>query len=401
MNVAMLLDNEFVLDRRVHREAKALTDAGFDLTLYAVRRHDLQDNEVKDGITVKRIFNRALFDVKQPGYMKMMAEKIASTKPDVVHCHDWRMLHVGVLIKKLLPQTKLIYDSHELFHSWPLHYNSLRPDIVIKSWLVRQLEIKREKSDARFIDHLITVSSSIATHLQQRFKLRNEPTLVRNLAESEHITEHKDFVRDALNIPASTRIVVLFAYKIYRKKRHIEAAISDLANKPNIALVIFCHDGGHKAYFEEWLKSHTVHNVFFHPFIGSDKIVNYLASCDVGLIPTWNKKHLSYWYGLENKLFHYVMSGLPVLATAQPEHKLIVDTYDIGVCVDGDKASSYYEGLVAILNDYDRFKANVETARKTLCWENERQTLIDLYDRIAQAVAANELSSTQTYFTKP
>ncbi|HZG00361.1 MAG TPA: glycosyltransferase family 4 protein, partial [Chitinophagales bacterium] len=197
VNVAMLLDNEFVLDKRVYREAKALVNADFNLTLYAVRRRDLQDDEVKDGIRVKRIFSQALFDVKQPGYMRAMAEKIAATEPDVVHCHDSRMLHVGVSIKRMRPQTTLIYDSHELFHSWPIHYDSLRPDVVLKTWLVRQLEIRREKSDSRFIDHLITVSGSIAEHLKERFALRNEPVLVRNMAEYEEITERKDFVRQA------------------------------------------------------------------------------------------------------------------------------------------------------------------------------------------------------------
>ncbi len=162
VSIAMLLDNEFILDKRVYREAKALTEAGFNLTLYALARHDLKENETIDGITVKRIFSPALTDIKQRGYMQTMAEKIAATKPDIVHCHDWRMLHIGTLVKKLMPNIKLIYDSHELFHSWPIHYTSLRPDTVLKSWLVRRFEVRREKNDARFIDRLITVSRSIA-----------------------------------------------------------------------------------------------------------------------------------------------------------------------------------------------------------------------------------------------
>jgi glycosyltransferase involved in cell wall biosynthesis len=395
LTIAMLADNEFVMDKRIHREAKALTEAGFDLTLYAVQRPDLPNSTLIDGIRVERIFSNELFNAKALAYLRRMARVIAATKPDAVHCHDWLMLHVGVLIKKINPATVVVYDSHELFHSWPIHYSSLRPDIVIKTWLVRQFEIIRERSDAAHIDHLVTVSSSIADHLSDYFKLRNAPVLVRNIAEFEEVTERRDFVRDALGIPKSSRIVLLFAYKIYRRKRNIEAAIADFANQPGIALVIFCHEGAHKPYFVDLLKQRGVTNVYFHPLIEADHIVNYLASCDVGLVPTWNRKHLSYWLGLENKLFHYVMSGLPVLASAQPEHKKIIEGHGLGVCVPGDRPGAYLAGLRTILANLESFKRNADAARHVLNWESEQNTLIELYNGIASRLArrtANNLT---------
>jgi glycosyltransferase involved in cell wall biosynthesis len=385
VRVAMLADNAFTADKRIYREAKALVDAGYDLTLYAMTAAGLSVYDRVDGIPVERVFTDKAFDVKSPGYLDALARRIADTKPDVLHCHDWVMLHVGVLVKRLLPRTILVYDSHELFHSWPIHYSSRRIDIVLKSWLVRRYLVAREKKDSRNIDRLITVSRSMADELETHFRLRFKPTVVRNFAEFEPVTERSDFVRRGLNIPTSDKVVVLFAHFIYRKQRNIETAIEQLANQPGIALVIFCANGGHKQFFIEWVRRRGFANVYFHDAIRPDRIVNYLASCDVGLVPTWNKKHASYWLGLENKLFHYVMSELPVLASAQPEHKRIVETHDVGVCVNGEAPNAFAEGLQKIFADYDRYKRNAAAAKHILCWENEKASLLNLYETLLPA----------------
>lgn len=382
----MLADNEFVMDKRIHREAKALSDAGYRLTLYAVQRNDLPERETLNGIDVHRAYTMDIFDVKAVGYHKRVAEQIARAAPHVVHCHDWVTLRIGAMVKKMLPNVVLIYDSHELLCGWPIHYSSRRLSILFKTWLVRRYEIARERRDARHVDHLITVSGSIADYLHRYLKLKNTPTVVRNFAELEPVTQREDFVRRAFGIPTATRVAVVFALLIYRKKRNLEAVIDQLGNMADTALVIFCKEGGHKPYFVERVRQAGLRNVFFHDAIASDKIVNYLASCDVGVVTTWNKKDLSYWLGLENKLFHYVMSGLPVLASAQPEHKRIVEGFDIGVCVNGDEANGYKTGLQALLSNYETYKRNVAAARQQLCWEKEKQSLLDLYTRVAAAM---------------
>ncbi len=137
IRVAMLCDNEFVMDSRIYREATTLVKAGYQLTLFAVKRNDLPESEIIDGIQVKRIFDQRLFHfINSNSYLKEVAEHIKNYTPHILHCHDWIMLHLGVIIKKQLPKTILIYDSHELFHSWPRHYSSLSLDIVVKNWIV-------------------------------------------------------------------------------------------------------------------------------------------------------------------------------------------------------------------------------------------------------------------------
>ena len=48
-------------------------------------------------------------------------------------------------------------------------------------------------------------------------------------------------------------------------------------------------------------------NIYFHPAVKPAEICSYLSGADVGLVPTWNKHNLSYWYALDNKLFEYTI----------------------------------------------------------------------------------------------
>lgn len=183
----MLLDNSFTMDSRVYREAKTLVNNGYQLTLYAVQRNDLPAEEIKDGILIRRIFSTEIFDLKNAIARSAMAQQIAREPFDILHCHDQLMLYIGTLIKKQRPETLLVYDSHELFHSWPINYSShSSPWVRIKTDVVRKLEVNREKA-GKLIDRVITVSKSIGNDLEKYFELKNKVVIIRNLAEYEEI----------------------------------------------------------------------------------------------------------------------------------------------------------------------------------------------------------------------
>ena len=378
----MLIDNSFTMDNRVYRIAKTLTEAGYDLTLYAVKKKSLPNKEIIDGIKVVRVFDERLFDIKKINYPKKAAEIILKSHPHIVHAHDNLMLHVARFVKIKSPATKLIYDSHELFCSWPIHYSSNTLIIKIKSWIVRQIEIRNERLDSKYIDQCITVGSAIAKYLDSYFKTKKPTILVRNFADIEDITRRDDTVRKAFNIPSSSKIVVLFSLFIYKKRRNIEAIISQFGNKENVAVVIFCNPQGHKSYFEELVKTLGYKNIYFHEAISQDMIVNTLASCDIGVIPTWDKKHLSYWLGLENKLFHYIISELPILSSATPEHQAIINQYNIGECANGDIPNDYYRAYEKIISNYSFYKSNVIASKTILSWQTEKNNLLSLYQEL-------------------
>jgi glycosyltransferase involved in cell wall biosynthesis len=125
--------------------------------------------------------------------------------------------------------------------------------------------------------------------------------------------------------------------------------------------------------------------VHFHDKVKPEQINEYLSSADVGVVQTWNKSDLSYWYALDNKLFEYIQARIPVLATAQPEYVNIIETEKCGVCIDADQENAYINGFDKIIGDYENYQKNTETAAKKLSWENEKVHIQNLYKQISNA----------------
>ena len=172
----MLLDNSFTNDRRVHREAKALVDEGYEVDLYAIKSEALPPEETVDGIRVKRTFDLAVNDVKQWSYVRRLAATIAADDYSVIHCHDQTMLNLGARIKKLRRNATLIYDSHELFHLWPMNLSVPGNRLLwLKSFIVRRVQIHREWMNRKSIDYLITVNNSLAVDLKTHLKVPSKP----------------------------------------------------------------------------------------------------------------------------------------------------------------------------------------------------------------------------------
>lgn len=383
--ILILLDNPFTNDRRVYRIAKSLVDLGLEVRLLACKKEGCLNEENIDGIDVERIFETDIFDIKKQKSFKTYTEQILRKyKFDVVHANDQAMLNLGACLKKNRKDFILVYDSHELFHAWPLNvsnYNSYT--IMVKSYIVRKLQIRREKRNSQYIDYLITVNESLAKHLTPYFKLKHEALVLRNIPEkSEKQTGNSNILRTHFNIPDKTKILAFIGANIYAKTLNLEQVIKEFANVSDRAIVFICAFNQNAQPIRDLVENQGIKNVYFHDLIQPKDIPNYLGSADIGLVPTWNKNDLSYWYALDNKLFEYMNAGIPILATAQPEYKRIIDDYHCGLAIDADKENAYLDGFNAILENYDFYKEQTRKASQQLNWENEEEKLLTFYKDI-------------------
>ncbi|MCR4800945.1 MAG: glycosyltransferase [Bacteroidales bacterium] len=379
--ILVLLDNVFTNDRRVSREAESLAAASFDVNLVAVKDNDLLEREDINGVKVHRILNKDIYDIKKSSCFKKYASEIVKSFDfDIIHANDQAMLHLGSCIKKINPSVTLVYDSHELFHSWPLNVSNFNSfSIMLKSYVVRKIQIIRERRNHKYIDQIITVNDSLAKDLQNYMKAKKKVCVVRNIPEKSEKIEKTNILREKFGIPQSTKILVFIGANIYARTLNLEQVIDEFANVPNRALVFICGENKNAEPIREYVKAKDANNVYFHGLIAPSDIPAYLSSADAGLVPTWNKHDMSYWYALDNKLFEYINAGIPVLATQQPEYRNIVENYKCGVCVNPDEKGAYIRGFEAILADYAVLQQNTSAASQVLTWENEQKKLVDLY----------------------
>lgn len=380
----MLLDNPFIIDKRVEREALALTEAGYEVTLLCTQKDGLSYKENRGGVKIERIFDTTIFDPKNFRWDKIWAQKIVDTYAfDILHAHDQTMLNIGAAIKKI-KQTTLVYDSHELFHSWPLNLSNFKSTFVfVKSFLVRKWFVYREKKNAKKIDFLITVNQSIADDLCRYFQIdKTKIAVVRNTPETSSLQGRSDILRNIFDISDITKILVFIGANIYLNSLNIEQVFEEFGNKENTAIVVIATFNDHSDQVRRYVHNKGFNNIYFHNKIKAEEISAYLSSADVGLVPTWNKHDLSYWYALDNKLFEYIQASLPVLATAQPEYKLIVEKYSCGICINPDQKNAYYEGFEKIMTNKEFYVNNSKNAAAQLNWGLEKNGLLKLYKEI-------------------
>lgn len=382
--IAVLLDNPFESDFRVYMEATSLATR-YDVTLFALKDPRLPDHEIINNIKVHRVFENEIHRLPKRKLLKQHARLIASQGFEIIHAHDHLMLDVAYHIKKLQPSCKIVYDSHELFHSWPLNLNNASPYIAMKSMLSRAAQVWLERKHARNIDRLITVNTSLANILTPYFKLGHAAVVLRNTPPYAVVEKGKHLLRKHFKIADEKKILVFIGMHVYPKTLNIEMVMDQVSALNNVAIVLICKDNHNRRVLEQYAVTKGYSDVYFHDILRQQEMKSYLCDCDAGLVPTWNKKDLSYWYALDNKLFNYVMAGIPVLATAQPEYKIIVEGYHIGICVNPDKPDAYANGLLQIFGNIDYYNEKVKEAKHELCWEKESEKLLELYDGLVSS----------------
>jgi glycosyltransferase involved in cell wall biosynthesis len=382
--ILMLLDNPYTNDRRVQREAETLAAAGYDITMVCNTKEGEAIDEVVNGVTIHRHFMHSrIFDIKDKSYAPELAKYLVDKfEFDILHTHDREMLHVASYIHKIKSNFKYIHDIHEMHFSFPVITDSKSWIVKLKSWIVHRMRVNREQKDMSVVKDFITVNQSLEENLRRHYSLPIEGIVIRNTPELIPSPAKSNIIRDYFKISNDTKILVFIGSNIYRNALNLEQVMDEVSNQANLALVYICSDNNNKKAVEAWATERSYSNIYFHPLLHPNDIPRYLSSCDVGLVPTWNKKNLSYWYALDNKLFEYMMSEIPILATAQPEYITIIDKYKMGECVNPDNKNAYIDGLKKILGNYEYYKNNTLKAKLENNWEIESQKLLSLYTSV-------------------
>ncbi len=384
MKIIMLLDNTFTADKRVYNEATALAEAGHDVSLICIRGQDLPETEVIRQVKVYRLFTQDIVDFKKIGYFKKMIRVLADRfEYDAIHVHDMFLLRVGFGLKKLKSDAKLVYDSHEVFSQWHLTLGKTSSWLVyIKSVIVRTLWTRQEYRLAHKTNAMITVNESVAKILKDHFKLDYNLTVLRNLPEKSTGAGETVDLRKIFNIDPNRKVLVFVGANIFLHTRNLAQVILELGNVENLAIVFIGKNNQYRKETEAFAQAHSINNVYFHDAVPFAEIPRYLAGADAGLVPTWNKSSQSYWFALDNKIFDYIMAGIPILGTQQPEYINIIEGYKIGICVNPDVPGDFLRGFNQLMERKAEFLGNIPHAREVLNWDSEKLKLVELYQTL-------------------
>jgi glycosyltransferase involved in cell wall biosynthesis len=363
MHIILAVTNDISTDQRVIRAAHTLYNIQARITIIGRHFHGKQSvsDPCFDAIRMNLFFNKgALFYAE---YNIRLFFRLLLMKSDVLVSNDLDTLPAVYLASKI-KKTVLVYDSHEYFTEVPELKNRR---LVRRIW---------EKIESRMLPHIhfsSTVSPSIADAYRKKYGIHME--VIRNLPFRKLAKAKPEF-----RLRKQSEKIILYQ-GVLNMGRGLEMAIKAMQYTENTVLVII-GQGDVETELKELTRSlGLAERVTFTGRISPDKLFDYTVQADLG-ISLEEDLGLNYRFALPNKVFDYIQAGVPLLVSDLPELKSLVLQYDVGA-INNSKTSAELGVLFNhILGDEAKIQAwklNLKKAAAELCWENEEQKLVNLY----------------------
>ena len=172
-SVAMVVSNACSPDPRVLRSAKVLAAAGHDVTIHAFDRNQASKmSESKDGFRIMRYhigsfsYGAKWSTVKgKRAFNKTVTSTLLANPPHCLYCHDADTLAIGVRVANKTG-ARLVYDMHDLHHTWALMGRSRSLLRRAVAWTMEQSALRR----ARRADLVVTSSGKRVNGVHTGFK---------------------------------------------------------------------------------------------------------------------------------------------------------------------------------------------------------------------------------------
>jgi len=314
------------------------------------------------------IFHRSLCFVD---YYFRSFRLVKEEPADIYHAHDLNTLPVAYWAQKKTGG-KLVYDSHELY----VERNTLKKQTKLAKFILTKIELFLVKST----DHIITVSESIAQELKEKYPVKR-PSVILN-APKGHIDISNLYLSDELRIPKDKKIVLYVGNVTFN--RGLEELIRSIVYLDHCVVVIMgrvLRPEYGKELKRLARKIGVEDKVYYFGPVPSENVTGYASSAHVGAAPIKNVC-LSYYYCLPNKLFEYMVAGLPVVGSNFPELTKVINEYNLGKTFDPNDPKDIAQAINYVLVDktrYEQMKKNAAKASKVFNWENESKKLLEIY----------------------
>ena len=376
MKILFIVRTYCAPDIRVERMTRSLTTEGYEVETFCLHRDDLPREQKWDGGLIRRIIN--VPESKGRHMVVKLLSVICFTwhvlhrgrRFNIVHCNDLDMLPLGILLKWCtFGRVGVIYDAHE-YETEKYHRNGLK----------KQMAKFLEKLFIPFADHVITVSEAIADEYKRLYPRLSRPNVILNCPPFRDI-ESKDLFRKNLSL-TKDQIIFLYQGGLF-PNRGIEMIVDAFHNMTDKSkVIIFMGFGPMENYLR--LIAEKEPNIFFHPAVTTNVLPDYTASADVGII-YYQNTCLNHYYCSPNKLFEYIMAGLPIIASDLYELRRILQSNHNGTVV----ANVDNGELPRVISIYDRktIKKQSEQSiklRHNYSWEQQESKLIMLYNKMGE-----------------
>lgn len=376
MRICMLTTTHRPHDGRIfEKEAKSLAKE-HDVTIIAPS----EDGGVRDDGDVRIVtIPKPASTLLHPVTLWRVFWACLGEECDVVHCHEPDALLLALLLKAVRGK-KVVYDIHE---HWPseIPFDLGLPDAAVLTRTLASLISPVELLLARFADAKVAVSESVA----ERFRGNGtEPVIISNYS----VTDLAPPVPKARN--GHGVVYMAGNMQLFHGIRECIQAISRVKAKfPDVSLTLVGNvreDIGAIA-----AKTDPRPEITMTGYLPYREMYETLCRGSIALL-VFQPDYYNTYIGLPNKLFDYMLCGLPVVASDFPEIRKVVGGAGCGVLVDPTDPGAIAEAIIYLMEHPEEARRMGENGRRAVLerynWGEMERRLLEVYQAISGNISA-------------
>jgi glycosyltransferase involved in cell wall biosynthesis len=359
--------------RLFFRELQSLKKRYSNLTIIAPNEKEI---DFCDGIRVIGIRKRKSRYDRFVTLLDLLRTGLKS-RPDLLHCHEPDSLFIGLLIKKLSRNVKVIYDCHE-FH--PYSFTEDLPKLYAKIFF--PVIYSLENYMASQADAVITVNDKLG----ERFHKKNK-----NVAILPNYPTLEIFCRSTRSKEVFSEDAISFIYVggltaergLFKMLDMIEVAQRKIKCKL-VLIGKFPSDNVKGAFWKTVEDKRLKDMVVYKGYLPHDDIAAHLLDADFGLCLLDSRQR--YHWTEPIKYFEYAAAGLPVIMSDLPAMKNLVKKNENGYTISLNSPDEFADTIGAIITDRSKAKRMGQRGQSAFNtrynWEALEPRLFELYSKI-------------------
>lgn len=417
MRVAVLVHNDVVTDARVRKGVETLAGVGYSVDVFGLRKRGQTvhsgsvegiDNleiieygsfPLPDGAIYRRLstLKRSPFfrwlgpqlDAKAIAYRyerlaALLAEKVIQGSYDIVHCHDIIALMATSRIKAERPDTRIIWDAHEIYEDMA--------GLEQPRKLAIQSVIRKHQ---KYIDKFITINQSFAQFYHKEYRLP-PATIIMNATRYNGAPRDDGRLRRAAGL-SDRRKIILYQGGL-SPNRGLGAIMDAAPHLPEPWSFVIMGSGK----LEEEIKTvarranqdraRGEEKLVLVPSAPYSELARWTAGADLGIIP-YENVGLNHLWCTPNKLWEYPNAGVPILATRLVEMEKMISRWGTGFLLPREVSGESIVSFLVRLTEADLLekKQNCERFSKEMSWQAFEPRLINIYRELAEAKQGHTL----------
>lgn len=372
-SICILTSAHPIDDSRIfHKEARSLKRAGHDVTLVA---HHAQ-NEIREGIEIISL-RQINSNLKRFNDLSKMYKIARDLNTDFYHFHDPGLLPVGATLA-VRTDAKVIYDCHEQYDISFQDYD-FPPDAF--NPFFEHIFPHIQSGFCQPLDAVIAATEWIQDDFEQLGHdsvqlVRNFPITESVEADATEINRTHDFILVYVGGLTLTRGV--------HRMVEVLKLLRDAGVDTGLWLLGPFNNVDTETRVKNYVQNHGLTDaVRFFGRVEHSRVFSYLAAADVGLALL---DPGPYEYGVPTKMFEYMYSQIPVVASDTPANQVYLPS-NCGEIVPYDDPQAIATALEDLSQDPTRRESMGTAGRQKVeseySWENEQHSLLELYDRLA------------------